>query len=118
MSNIATLKPFQKGHDPRRNIKGRLPSSEKKTFQHLLLKYLNKEVVVGKTKKTMLEVLAEKIIDDAVRGNIGAIKLVFDRIEGKVPTAAQIQGKTGGKPNGTLSTKELGRLEKIFSDLK
>ena len=61
MSNPSSLKPFQKGHDPRRNIKGRIASSESDHFKALLMKYLNKVVDVDGTKKTMMELLAERV---------------------------------------------------------
>lgn len=86
MANPGSLKPFQKGHDPRRNLKGRIskPLSEQDELKKYMVDYMNKSVTINGFKTTRLKIIAERIVDDAVRLNYPAIRILLDRTEGKV----------------------------------
>lgn len=116
MANPGSLKPFQKGHDPRRNVKGRIskPLNETSALKKYLLNSLNKKVMVNGVKLTLAEVIAERIVDKAVQGDIAAMKILLDRTEGKVKTQAQMGIKNKREEGGGISEKELERLKRIF----
>lgn len=123
MANEGNLKPFQKGHDPRRNVKGRIPPAETKMFKHLLLKHLNTKVKVGDKMMTKMELMAHRIIDDAVRGKISAIKILMDRTEGKVRTQKQMgigysSDSREWSPSEEAEWKRLTRLFATEEELK
>ena len=82
MANIKTLKPFQKGHDPRRNTKGR-PKGRVSRLEHLLDKALEEEVSIGNQTVTNEIAIIMKLIDDARKGKLSACKLYFDYRFGK-----------------------------------
>lgn len=90
MANEGNLKPFKRGFDDRRNLKGRIPPAETNELKRLLLKYANQKIKVGDKEMTKMEVMAHQLIDDAVRGKMSALKIFLDRTEGKAPTQAQI----------------------------
>lgn len=112
MANEGNLKPFQKGHDPRRNIKGRIPPAETKLIKHLLLKQLNMKVKVGDKMMTKMELLAHRIIDEAVRGKMSAVKLLMDRTEGKVQTQKQMGIRANPEPR-KWSPQELAEFDRV-----
>lgn len=98
MSNPATLKPFQKGHDPRRNRKGRpkdLPG-----LRALVLDILH-EVATDKAGNpieinghaaTVLEAKLRQLIQSK---NPRDAQMVFDYAFGKVPAPVEVSGKDG-----------------------
>jgi hypothetical protein len=115
MANEGNLKPFKKGHDPRRNVKGRIPPMETNELKRLLLKYTNQKVKVGDRIMTKAELIAERVVDDAVRGKLSAIKLLMDRTEGKAPTQAQIMKRQQqDEEKSRMSDAELKRLTELF----
>lgn len=81
MSNIASLKPFQSGHDPRRNTKGRPKGSG--NISNTVKKLLKKEIGEGKNKKKIEELLIESILKKALKGDIAMIKLIWEYSDGK-----------------------------------
>ena len=82
MSNLNTLKPFQKGHDPRRNTKGRPKGpSPASSWQKLITEHLM-EIVPG-TDMTYQELMVRRLIKDGLKGKLSAIKLLFEYKEGK-----------------------------------
>ena len=99
MSNPATLKPFQKGHDPRRNRKGRpkdLPGLRE------LVQSILHEVATGKDGQplviddhtaTVLEAKLRQLIQSK---NSRDAQMVFDYAFGKVPAPVEVSGKDGG----------------------
>ena len=99
MSNPATLKPFQKGHDPRRNRKGRpkdLPG-----LRALVLDILH-EVATDKAGNpieinghaaTVLEAKLRQLIQSRSPRDT---QIVFDYAFGKVPAPVEVSGKDGG----------------------
>jgi hypothetical protein len=98
MSNPATLKPFQKGHDPRRNRRGRpkdLPG-----LRALVLDILH-EVATDKAGNpieinghaaTVLEAKLRQLIQSRSSRDT---QIVFDYAFGKVPAPVEISGKDG-----------------------
>lgn len=83
MANIKTLKPFQKGHDPRRNTKGR-PKGNVSSFQKILDRELAREVDIGNGRKATVEtIIMMRLISDAHKGKLSAIKLLFNYSYGK-----------------------------------
>lgn len=84
MANIDSLKPFQNGYDPRRNLSGRPRGSG--NVRTSLMKLLEKEVGEGANKTTVQQLLIHKIIDKAVKGDRAMIKLIWEYMDGKPPT--------------------------------
>jgi hypothetical protein len=122
MANPGSLKPFQKGHDPRRNLKGRIskPLSEQDELKKYMVDYMNKSVTVNGFKTTRLKIIAERIVDDAVRLNYSALKILLDRTEGKAMTQEQMARKWDREERAkgsAIPDKEMERLKKLFPDL-
>jgi Family of unknown function (DUF5681) len=84
MSNLETLKPFQSGDDPRRNLNGRPKGSKNKHSE--LMKMLQKKVGDGKDKTTVMDLLIETIIKKALKGDHAMIKLIWEHCDGKPRT--------------------------------
>lgn len=82
MGNIKTLKPFEPGYDPRRNTKGRPKGS--KNWRTRILRVLRQKVKVGDKMMLVEDVMIEQIFRKAMRGNLKAVKIIIDRIDGKV----------------------------------
>ena len=88
MANISSLKPFKKGNDPRRNLKGR-PENSKSAhtkFKELLFQALEKQPFKNKDK-TFEELLVEQGIFYALKGKFSFYKLIMDYRFGKPRTA-------------------------------
>lgn len=86
MANLKTLKPFQKGHDPRRNTKGR-PISKWARWKDAMEKELKRKVVTpGGSEITAEIAIIMKLIENARKGDLSATKLYFDYRFGKPPT--------------------------------
>lgn len=76
MANPATLKPFQKGRDPRRNLKGR-PKGRLGFSKEALDAGLDQEVMFGGEKMTNEMALLLSLINKARKGNTSAANLLF-----------------------------------------
>lgn len=113
MSNPASLKPFQKGDDPRRNMNGRPVGS--RNFKTVLMEALEKEVNVGKGKKKLDELLADKIVKMALDGDQRIIKLIWEYRDGKPP---KYKGDENTEPHQRKGLRnddaELDRVMKLF----
>jgi len=84
MANTSSLKPFKKGVDPRRNLKGR-PENSKSAhtkFKELLFQALEKHPFKNKDK-TFEELLVEQGIFYALKGKFSFYKLIMDYRFGK-----------------------------------
>lgn len=84
MANISSLKPFKKGNDPRRNLKGR-PENSKSAhtkFKELLFEALQKKPFKNKDK-TFEDILIEQLIYQALKGKFSFYKLFMDYRFGK-----------------------------------
>jgi phage I-like protein len=82
--------PFQKGQSG--NPKGRPKKGT--AMADALRTVLNK----SKDGKQNKRALAEKVVEMALSGNTEAIKLVFDRMDGKVPQTNVLQGSDEAPP--------------------
>ncbi|MCX6721594.1 MAG: hypothetical protein NTY04_00135, partial [Candidatus Staskawiczbacteria bacterium] len=79
MANIPSLKPFKKGNDPRRNVKGR-PHNSKSAhtrFKELLFEALQKMPLKNKDK-TFEDIMIEQLIFYALKGKYSFYKMLMD----------------------------------------
>lgn len=83
MANPASLKPFQKGDDPRRNLKGRPVGSI--SLKNAILEKIEEEVSVGGDRKKIVDLIADKVIKMALDGDFQMIKLIWAYRDGKPP---------------------------------
>lgn len=82
MANIQSLKPFQPGHDPRRNLNGRPKGSG--NVATTIKRLLEKEVGTGPDKKKMMDLLIDRILHEAiVKGDRKMIRLIWEYMDGK-----------------------------------
>ena len=88
--------PFKRGHDPRRNTAGQRSSAAvavTKAIRDLLVSLGTEEITAkekGKNRtRTRAEWLAWKLYDLALQGDLRAIEIILDRVEGKVPYTAE-----------------------------
>ena len=84
MANPSSLKPFKKGNDPRRNLKGR-PNNSKSAhtrFKELLFEALQKKPFKDKDK-TLEDFMIEQLIYQAFKGKFSFYKLLMDYRFGK-----------------------------------
>ncbi len=91
------LKPFKKGHDSRRNMKGAPPK----------LPDLNEIIatILGDDKKgkTALEEILAALLAKASKGDIRAAELLLDRGYGKAKQTVEVGGKDGSPIKVTLN---------------
>ena len=111
MSNINNLKPFQSGHDPRRNIKGRPVGSKnmRSKFDEILQRKINAE-----SDKTIENVLVEKIIRMALDGDQKMIKLIWEYMDGK-PPKYRGEPEPERPPKRKLTDEEIKRIDELFA---
>lgn len=102
MSNPATLKPFQKGHDPRRNTKGRPKSFDDlrklaRSIAHEDAKAKGGGVlIIDNHIVTVTEaILRQWFASSDPRLQTKAIEIAY----GKVPDRTELTGKDGGPLN-------------------
>lgn len=118
MSNLATLKPFRKGHDPRRNVKGRIQSTKDKTIRTYLQEYMNKSVNTSAGKKKFGQLIAERVMNSALKGDLRAIKFIFERIDGKPMTKEEVMRRDAifykQEPEEVLTEEKIAELDKLF----
>ncbi len=92
MANPDSLKPFQKGNDPRRNTKGRPLGavSIKKQIGELLREKANSKVWESKDI-THLDLLIEKLFHKAIdEKNVSVAKFIIEQLEGKPGTSSGV----------------------------
>lgn len=83
MSNLKTLKPFGKGHDPRRNLRGR-PKGKVSSFDEILERELKKNVLLANGTEVPMDVaIIMRLISDARKGKLYSTKLIFNYLYGK-----------------------------------
>ncbi len=98
MSNLATLRPFQKGHKP-------YPHTQKHPNGYLLpllKRYLNKNITVPNPEDANGKLIKMKVKDaivwrrllNACEGDDLAIERIFDRIDGKVAEVVKHEAET------------------------
>jgi hypothetical protein len=114
MSNLKTLKPFQSGYDPRRNIKGR--PKKVRNIKTILTEQLMQYVGEGKDKMQLQDYLVKRIIDKALKGDRKLIQLIWEYMDGKPPkwkgdpiihSKIELEEKTGVTPEDEAKIKEL-----------
>jgi len=106
-NSLKNLKPFKPGQsgNPGGMVKGTVNLSS-------LLQKLLAEETDNKTRKTIAEALAAKMISQALKGSFPQQNLIVNRIDGNVPL--RIAGADGD--NLLAGTQE--SIEKIFSNPK
>jgi len=84
--NRDNLKPFKKGHDPRRNLKGapKIPN-----IDDLMAEVLN-EKEDGKSKA---RAILDKLFEKAAKGDIRAAEVLLDRGYGRAKQAIDLNVK-------------------------
>jgi hypothetical protein len=112
MSNIKTLKPFQSGYDPRRNTKGRPKGS--KNWRTLFMKVLGKEIVVNGRKIRVDQAIVERLVRMAANGNLKAMAMVIDRVDGKVPETFEVATPFVPQEKVEYTPEEQADFEKYF----
>jgi hypothetical protein len=70
---------------------------------------------------TKAEFIAERLVDDAVRGKMSALKIFLDRTEGKAPTQAQIIRRNNKEESKSKFTEKenqdlVNHFKKVFSE--
>lgn len=83
MANIQSLKPFQSGHDPRRNVNGRPKGSH--NISTTLKMLLKRKVATGEGFTTLEQAFVDTIIKKAMRGDTKMIRLIWETVDGKPP---------------------------------
>lgn len=81
MANIQSLKPFQPGHDPRRNVNRRPKGSH--NISTALKMMLKRKVTAGEGFTTLEKVFVDTIIKKAMRGDTKMIRLIRETVDGK-----------------------------------
>jgi len=107
MANISSLKPFRKGVDPRRNLKGR-PHNSKSAhirFKELLFEALQKKPFKNKDK-TFEDLLIEQLIYYALKGKYSFYKLFMDYRFGR-PRMAEPFEPEENPPDEEYSVQDL-----------
>lgn len=82
-------KPFQKGRDSRRNLGGRLPTTESPTA------YLREKMAEMKGGRSRAERIADALAARA-EGSDASARTVLERIDGKVPDTVDLSVAEGG----------------------
>lgn len=82
MGNIKTLKPFQKGEDPRRNTKGR-PKLEGSFRERLRQKVNETKVLVNGEEMDYDLALILQIMNKARAGDFRSAKFIIEAMHGK-----------------------------------
>ena len=90
MSNPASLKPFKKGKDPRRNLNGKPKGSFSMTTA--VKEYLLQQAQDGETYGDKLKKAA---VLRAISKSDVLMKEIWDRSDGKVPNLTELTGKDG-----------------------
>jgi hypothetical protein len=94
MANPKTLKPFQKGYDPRRNLKGRPKGA--KSFSTLFekaVKEINKSLKLGKEPDAVQIEIVKRGIAQALKGNYSFYKDILDRLYGQAKQTIETEEK-------------------------
>ena len=83
---LENLKPFKKGHNERRNMKGapKLPNLEE-----LMAEVLDEQ----KDGKTAAQQILAKLVAKAIKGDIRAAEVLFDRGYGRAKQAIDLNVK-------------------------
>jgi hypothetical protein len=120
MANIPSLKPFKKGVDTRRNLKGR-PHNSKSAhtrFKELLFEALQKTPLKNKDK-TFEDIMIEQLIYYALKGKYSLYKMLMDYRFGKPKMAEPGQSSIDDPNESVFKDPEINALiEKHKTELK
>lgn len=115
MSNLNTLKPFQSGFDSRRNTKGR-PKGVR-NMKTILSQKLMQYVGEGKNKTQLQDVLINRIIDKALKGDRKMIQLIWEYMDGKPPKwkgDPVLQSKRCTEKKTEISPEDEAKIQELF----
>jgi len=104
MGNIKTLRPFQSGPDPRRNTKGRPKGS--RNVRTVLMEVLKEKVLFNGKMTRKDKVIVMQILCKATQGNLKAVEMVIDCVDGKVPETFVVPTPPAPKPEEFVWTAE------------
>jgi hypothetical protein len=112
MSNLATLKPFKKGSDPRRNVTGANKGSRSLTT---LLRGALEKIADGQAERYD-ELLVKKVMKLAiVDGNEQMIKLCWQYLEGMPRESIDMTSK--GESIKQIDDAALSEAAKLYGSL-
>ena len=100
-SSIDNLKPFQPGHDPRRNLSGRpriIPQLDQ---------VLRDELGECANSKSKLRAIIAKMADMAINGDIRAAQLLLDRVYGKPTEHVRMRMDAEVNTTGQIDLKKV-----------
>ncbi len=89
MANEGNLRPFKKGSDPRRNLKGRPIGAT--TFNTLLHKAMMKEVKTSEGIMPGYAVVMNRLMDKAIKGDVRSIRLILDIVDGPLKKSGKMR---------------------------
>lgn len=91
MSNKKSLKPFKKGNDPRRNLKGRTDKGIVTDIKEYIRQKLAEPASQG-SNDTRLDALTAKLLQKAYNGEIKALELCMAYGWGKPSQQIDVSG--------------------------
>jgi DNA polymerase III sliding clamp (beta) subunit (PCNA family) len=94
MANPKTLKPFKKGHDPRRNLNGRPKGTRSfKTIFIEAAKAVAESLKLGKEPDKIQIEIVKRGIAQALKGNYSFYKDILDRLYGQAKQIVETEEK-------------------------
>jgi hypothetical protein len=111
--NVQNLKPFRAGPDPRRNTAGI------NQYTDPLNRLLHTKLIEGDGAQDRLDKIAEVVIAFAMAGSPEHLKILFDRLVGKVPVRQEIGGPGAfSNPYMEYSLEDLNRISKELEEIE
>lgn len=98
-------KPFLPGYDPRRKPGPRIRRRGWRAVRDML-REMGEAVIDEANDITLMDQVCQRLYDLALGGNIEAIKILFDRTDGKVKESLEIK-MAGKKPVHELTMEEI-----------
>jgi len=116
MANEGNLRPFKNGADPRRNLKGRPVGAT--TFGTLLRKEMMKEIKTNGGKMPAYEVIINRMMEKALKGDVKALKMILNITDGPVKTDVEIrrEKREDSETTERISKKDAEWIEKVLGD--
>jgi len=82
----------------------------KDIFSEAYLRILNKTIINDPEGRRLIDAIAEKVAEQAMKGDLKAVAEIADRLQGK-PTQA---GSLGGEDERTTSLMNMSREQKLL----